>query len=46
LFFAIDAAKAAGLSLLKMKKKLIVGSTTVAVGVALMIALRNEDDQI
>ena len=40
----IGAATAAGLSLLKVNKDLIVGSTAVVVGAGLMIALKDKDD--
>ena len=40
----IVAATAAGLSLLKVKKDVVVGSTAVVAGAGLMIALRDEDD--
>ena len=40
----VGAATAAGLSLLKLNKDLIVGSTAVVIGAGWMIALREEDD--
>jgi tetratricopeptide (TPR) repeat protein len=40
----ISAATAAGLSLLKVNKDLIVGSTAVVVGAGLMISLKDEND--
>ena len=40
----IGAATAAGLSLLKVNKDLVVGSTAVVVGAGLMIALKDKDD--
>ena len=40
----VGAATAAGLSLLKVNKDFVVGSTAVVVGAGLMIALRDEDD--
>ncbi len=42
--FGIATATATGLSLLKVNKDLIVGSTAVVVGAGLMIALRDEDN--
>ncbi len=38
----VGAATAAGLSLLKVDKPVVIGSTAVVVGAALMIALRDE----
>ena len=40
----IGAATATGLSLLKVNKDFVVGSTAVVVGAGLMVALRDEDD--
>jgi len=40
----IGAATLAGLSLLKVNKDLVVGSTAVVVGAGLMIALKDKDD--
>ena len=40
----IGAATATGLSLLKVNKDLVVGSTTVIVGAGLMIALKDKED--
>ena len=40
----IGAATAAGLSLLKVNKELVVGSTAVIVGAGLMIALKDKND--
>ena len=40
----IGAATAAGLSLLKVNKNLVVGSTAVVVGAGLMIALKAKND--
>ena len=40
----ISAATAAGLSLLKVNKDLVVGSTAVVVGAGLMIALNDKND--
>ncbi len=40
----IGTAAAAGLSLLKVNKDLVVGSTAVVVGVGLMIALKDKND--
>ena len=42
--FGVGAVTAAGLSLLKVNKDFVVGSTAVIVGAGLMIALRNEDN--
>ena len=42
--FGVGAATAAGLSLLKVNKDFVVGSTAVVVGAGLMIALRAKDD--
>ena len=40
----ISAATAAGLSLLKVNKDLVVGSTALVVGAGLMISLKDEND--
>ena len=40
----VGAATAAGLSLLKVNKDLVVGSTAVVVGAGLMVALRDKND--
>ena len=40
----IGAATATGLSLLKVNKDLVVGSTAVVVGAGLMIALKDQED--
>ena len=40
----VGAATAAGLSLLKVNKDLVVGSTAVVVGAGLMIALKDKND--
>ena len=40
----IGAASAAGLSLMKVNKDLVVGSTAVVVGAGLMIALKDKND--
>ena len=40
----IGAATATGLSLLKVNKDLVVGSTAVVVGAGLMIALKDKED--
>ena len=40
----IGAATAAGLSLLKVNKDLVIGSTAVVVGAGLMIALKDKND--
>ena len=40
----IGAATAAGLSLMKVNKDLVVGSTTLVVGAGLMIALKDKND--
>ena len=40
----VGAATAAGLSLLKVNKDLVVGSTAIVVGAGLMIALNNKND--
>ena len=40
----ISAATAAGLSLLKVNKDLVVGSTAVVVGAGLMISLKDKND--
>ena len=40
----IGAATATGLSLLKVNKDLVVGSTAVVVGAGLMVALRDKND--
>ena len=40
----VGAATAAGLSLLKVNKDLVVGSTAVVVGAGLMFALRDKND--
>jgi hypothetical protein len=40
----IGAATAAGLSLLKVNKDLVIGSTAVVVGAGLMIALKDKED--
>ena len=40
----IGTATAAGLSLLKVNKDLVIGSTAVVVGAGLMIALKNKND--
>ncbi len=42
--FFVGAATAASLSLLKVSKEHVVGSTAVVVGSGLMIALKDEDD--
>ena len=42
--FGVGTATAAGLSLLKVNKDFIVGSTAVVVGAGLMIALGDQDD--
>ena len=39
----VGAATAAGLSLLKVNKEVVIGSTAVVVGAGLMIALKEED---
>ncbi len=41
----IGAATAAGLSLLKVNKDLVVGSTAVVVGAGLMISLKDKNDR-
>ena len=40
----ISAAAATGLSLLKVKKDLVVGSTAVVVGAGLMIAFKDKNE--
>ena len=40
----IGAATAAGLSLLKVNKDLVVGSTAVVIGAGLMVALSEKND--
>ena len=40
----VGAATAAGLSLLKVNKDLVVGSTAVVVGAGLMVSLRDKND--
>ena len=40
----VGAATAAGVSLLKVNKEVVLGATAVVVGAGLMIALRDEDD--
>ena len=40
----IGAATATGLSLLKVNKDLVVGSTAVVVGTGLMVSLRDKND--
>ena len=40
----LSAATAAGLSLLKVNKDFVIGSTAVVLGAGLMIALRDQDD--
>ena len=40
----VGAATAAGLSLVKVNKDLVVGSTAVVVGAGLMVALRDKND--
>ncbi len=40
----IGAATATGLSLLKVNKDLVVGSTAVVIGAGLMVALRDKND--
>ena len=39
--FGVVAATAAGISLLKVNKAFVTGSTAVVIGAGLMIALRN-----
>ncbi len=41
--FGVGAATAAGISLLKVKKDFVTGSTAVVIGAGLMIVLRNKD---
>ena len=40
----VGAATAAGLSLLKVNKDLVVGSTAVVIGAGLMVALSDKND--
>ena len=40
----IGAATAAGLSLLKLNKEVVIGSTAVVVGAGLMVSLRDKND--
>ncbi len=40
----IGAATATGLSLLKVNKDLVVGSTAVVIGTGLMVALKDKND--
>ena len=42
--FGIGAATATGLSLLKVNKDLVVGSTAVVIGAGLMVSLRDKND--
>ena len=42
--FGVGAATAAGLSLLKVNKDMVVGTTAVVVGAGLMISLKDKND--